>query len=173
MSIFGGEKKFDLKILAEELGEKVDDSHKLKDLKKMILASKEYDENCAKDCLNTIKNERKEIEEWNSFCLLRISIAHIFKLKPELAVNELYGFGNQRLPAMSSIGRIEADIEVYNVKGKDIRIYIAPDDAQSVVLIIGRGRLELLRITYTRIRKRIHIGYREDEPFRNFPIDEK
>ncbi|GBN30026.1 hypothetical protein AVEN_67206-1 [Araneus ventricosus] len=63
MSIFAGARKYDLKILAEELGEKVDDSHKLKDLKKIILASKEYDEECAKELLNTIINERKEREE--------------------------------------------------------------------------------------------------------------
>ncbi|GBN64064.1 hypothetical protein AVEN_179924-1 [Araneus ventricosus] len=44
MSIFAGARKYDLKILAEELGETVNDSHKLKDLEKMILASKEYDE---------------------------------------------------------------------------------------------------------------------------------
>ncbi|GBN89945.1 hypothetical protein AVEN_28787-1 [Araneus ventricosus] len=63
MSIFAGERKCDLKILDEELGEKVDDSHKLKDLKKNILASKEYDEECSKEWLNTIINERKENEE--------------------------------------------------------------------------------------------------------------
>ncbi|GBN86865.1 hypothetical protein AVEN_153263-1 [Araneus ventricosus] len=63
MSIFAGARKCDLKILAEELGETVNDSHKLKDLKKMILASKEYDEESAKEWLNTIINERKEREE--------------------------------------------------------------------------------------------------------------
>ncbi|GBN21822.1 hypothetical protein AVEN_154342-1 [Araneus ventricosus] len=63
MSIFTGARKYDLKILAEELGEMVNDSHKLKDLKKMILAGKEYDEGSAKEWLNTIINERKEREE--------------------------------------------------------------------------------------------------------------
>ncbi|GBM19463.1 hypothetical protein AVEN_259367-1 [Araneus ventricosus] len=63
MSIFAGTRKCDLKILAEELGETVNDSHKLKDLKKMILASKEYDEESDKEWLNTIINERKEREE--------------------------------------------------------------------------------------------------------------
>ncbi|GBM91461.1 hypothetical protein AVEN_52161-1 [Araneus ventricosus] len=63
MSIFAGARKCDLKILAEELGETVNDSHKLKDLKKMILASKEYDEESAKEWMNTIINERKEREE--------------------------------------------------------------------------------------------------------------
>ncbi|GBM21335.1 hypothetical protein AVEN_149906-1 [Araneus ventricosus] len=62
MSIFAGARKCDLKILAEELGETVNDSHKLKDLKKMILASKEYDEESAKEWLNTIINERKREE---------------------------------------------------------------------------------------------------------------
>ncbi|GBN10959.1 hypothetical protein AVEN_196053-1 [Araneus ventricosus] len=63
MSIFAGVRKCDLKILAEELGETVNDSHKLKDLKRMILASKEYDEESVKEWLNTIINERKEREE--------------------------------------------------------------------------------------------------------------
>ncbi|GBM47286.1 hypothetical protein AVEN_83609-1 [Araneus ventricosus] len=44
MSIFAGARKCDLKILAEKLGETVNDSNKLKDLKKMILASKEQEE---------------------------------------------------------------------------------------------------------------------------------
>ncbi|GBO25174.1 hypothetical protein AVEN_22056-1 [Araneus ventricosus] len=44
MSIFAGARKCDLKILDEELGETDDDSHKLKDLKKMILESKDYDD---------------------------------------------------------------------------------------------------------------------------------
>ncbi|GBM27168.1 hypothetical protein AVEN_207497-1 [Araneus ventricosus] len=63
MSIFAGARKCDIKILAEELEETVNDSHKLKDLKKMILANKEYDEESAKEWMNTIINERKEREE--------------------------------------------------------------------------------------------------------------
>ncbi|GBN17294.1 hypothetical protein AVEN_227672-1 [Araneus ventricosus] len=62
MSIFAGARKCDLKI-SEELGETVNDSHKLKNLKKIILASKEYDEESAKEWMNTIINERKEREE--------------------------------------------------------------------------------------------------------------
>ncbi|GBN76033.1 hypothetical protein AVEN_244032-1 [Araneus ventricosus] len=62
-AIFAGAKKCDLKILAEELGETVNDSHKLKDLKKIILASKEYYEESAKEWLNAIINERKKREE--------------------------------------------------------------------------------------------------------------
>ncbi|GBN78715.1 hypothetical protein AVEN_132583-1 [Araneus ventricosus] len=58
-----GARKCDLKILAEELGETVNDCHKLKDLLKIILASKEYDEESAKEWINTIINERKEREE--------------------------------------------------------------------------------------------------------------
>ncbi|GBM11069.1 hypothetical protein AVEN_259760-1 [Araneus ventricosus] len=63
MSVFVGARKCDLKILAQELGQKVDDSHKLKDLKKLILARKEYDGECAKEWLNTVIVERKEKEE--------------------------------------------------------------------------------------------------------------
>ncbi|GBL90031.1 hypothetical protein AVEN_178424-1 [Araneus ventricosus] len=63
MSIFAGARKSDLKILAVELGETVIDSHKLKDLKKMILTSKECDEESVKEWLNTIINERKVREE--------------------------------------------------------------------------------------------------------------
>ncbi|GBM44304.1 hypothetical protein AVEN_23352-1 [Araneus ventricosus] len=77
------------------------------------------------------------------------------------------------MPALTSIGRIKADIEVDNVKAENISIYVVPDDAQSVDLIIGRTWLDLPHIAYTKIGERVHIGYREDELFRNFPIDEK
>ncbi|GBM36113.1 hypothetical protein AVEN_179109-1 [Araneus ventricosus] len=77
------------------------------------------------------------------------------------------------MPSLTSIGRIKADIEVDNVKAENIRIYVVPDYAQSVDLIIGRTWLDLPHIAYTKIGERVHIGYREDELFRNFPIDEK
>ncbi|GBN22515.1 hypothetical protein AVEN_187820-1 [Araneus ventricosus] len=63
MSIFNESRKCDSKILAEELGENVDDSHKLKDMKKMILANKKYGEDCANEWLNMIINERKKRDE--------------------------------------------------------------------------------------------------------------
>ncbi|GBM40312.1 hypothetical protein AVEN_23878-1 [Araneus ventricosus] len=77
------------------------------------------------------------------------------------------------MPALTSIGRIKSDIEVDNVKAKKMSIYVVPDDAQSFDLIIGRTWLDLPHISYTKIGKRVHIGYREDELFRNFLIDEK
>ncbi|GBM41910.1 hypothetical protein AVEN_41997-1 [Araneus ventricosus] len=73
------------------------------------------------------------------------------------------------MPAVTSIGRIEVD----NVKGEGISIHVVPDDAQPVDLIIGRTWLDLPHIAYRKIGKRLHIGYREDELFRNLPIDEK
>ncbi|GBM85467.1 hypothetical protein AVEN_178654-1 [Araneus ventricosus] len=77
------------------------------------------------------------------------------------------------MPALTSIGRIKADFKVDNVKVENISIYVVPQDAASVDLIIGRTWLDLSHIAYTKIGKRVHIGYREDELFRNFPIDEK
>ncbi|GBL73403.1 hypothetical protein AVEN_159415-1 [Araneus ventricosus] len=77
------------------------------------------------------------------------------------------------MPALTAIGRIKADIEFDNVKAEIISIYVVPDDAQSVDLIIGRTWLDLPHIAYTKIGERVHIGYREDELFRNFPIDVK
>ncbi|GBL75952.1 hypothetical protein AVEN_234277-1 [Araneus ventricosus] len=77
------------------------------------------------------------------------------------------------MPALTSIGRIKADIEVDNIKAENISIYVVPDDAASVDLIIGRTWLDLPHIAYTKIGKRVQIGYREDELFRNFPIGEK
>ncbi|GBL86931.1 hypothetical protein AVEN_218673-1 [Araneus ventricosus] len=65
------------------------------------------------------------------------------------------------------------DIEVDNVKGESISIYVVPDDEQPVDLIIGRTWLDLPHTAYTKIGKRFHIGDREDVPFRNFLIDEK
>ncbi|GBM84575.1 hypothetical protein AVEN_33848-1 [Araneus ventricosus] len=75
------------------------------------------------------------------------------------------------MPAL--LEKIKDDIEVDDVKGKAISIYIFPDDAQPVDLIIGRTWLDLPHIAYTKIIKGFHIGNREDEPFRNFPIDER
>ncbi|GBM74690.1 hypothetical protein AVEN_77556-1 [Araneus ventricosus] len=77
------------------------------------------------------------------------------------------------MPELTSIGRINADIEVDNVKAENISIYIVPDGAQSFDLIIGRTWLDLLHIAYTKVGKSVHIGYREDELFRNLSIDEK
>ncbi|GBL79208.1 hypothetical protein AVEN_64009-1 [Araneus ventricosus] len=42
-----------------------------------------------------------------------------------------------------------------------------------LILSSERTWLDLHHIAYTKIGKRVHIGYREDELFRNFPIDEK
>ncbi|GBN97027.1 hypothetical protein AVEN_88754-1 [Araneus ventricosus] len=77
------------------------------------------------------------------------------------------------MPALTSIGRIKADIEVDNVKAENISTYVVLDDAQSVDIIFRRAWLDLPHIAYAKIGKRVHIGYREDELFRNFPIDEK
>ncbi|GBL97091.1 hypothetical protein AVEN_254130-1 [Araneus ventricosus] len=77
------------------------------------------------------------------------------------------------MPALTPIGRIKADIEVDNIKAESISIYVVPDDAQSVDLIIGRTCLYLPHIAYAKIGKRVHIGYREDKLFKNVPIDEK
>ncbi|GBM17972.1 hypothetical protein AVEN_71657-1 [Araneus ventricosus] len=123
--------------------------------------------------INNCDNVQALIDTGSSCCLLKISVAQKLKLKFEHAVNKIYSFGNQKMPALMSIGRIKADIEVDNVKAENISIYIVPDDAQSVDLIIGRTWLDLPHIAYTKIGERVHIGYREDELFRNFPIDEK
>ncbi|GBM25859.1 hypothetical protein AVEN_151333-1 [Araneus ventricosus] len=57
------------------------------------------------------------------------------------------------MPALTSIGRIKADIEVRNVKAENISIYVVPEDAQSVDLIIGRTWLDLPHIAYTKKEK--------------------
>ncbi|GBM38364.1 hypothetical protein AVEN_75998-1 [Araneus ventricosus] len=126
-----------------------------------------------KSKINNCDNVQALIDTGSSCCLLKISVAQKLKLKFERAANKIYGFGNQKMPALTPIGRIKADIEVDGVKAENISIYVVPDDAQSVDLIIGRTWLGLPHIAYTKIGKRVHIGYREDELFRNFPIDEK
>ncbi|GBO41089.1 hypothetical protein AVEN_143434-1 [Araneus ventricosus] len=123
--------------------------------------------------INNCDNVQALIDTGSSCCLLKISIAQKLKLKLERAVNKIYGFGNQKMPALTSIGRIKADIEVDNVKAENIIIYVVPDDAQSVDLIIGRTWLDLPHLAYTKTGNRVHIGYHEDELFRNFPIEEK
>ncbi|GBN32768.1 hypothetical protein AVEN_58865-1 [Araneus ventricosus] len=134
--------------------------------------SEERNSSLKKAKLNNFDPVQALIDTGSSCCPLKTSVAQKLKLKPEPTVNEIYGFGNQKLPALTSMGRIAADIEVDNVKGEGISVYVVPDEAQPVDLIIGRTWLDLPHIAYTRIGNRVHIGYREDEPFRNFPIDE-
>ncbi|GBM38500.1 hypothetical protein AVEN_24592-1 [Araneus ventricosus] len=62
------------------------------------------------------------IDTKSSCCLLRTSIAQKLKLKPEPAINKIYSFGNQKMPALTSIGRIKVNIEVDNVKAESISI---------------------------------------------------
>ncbi|GBM73218.1 hypothetical protein AVEN_59975-1 [Araneus ventricosus] len=88
--------------------------------------------------INNCDNVQALIDTGSSCCLLKISVAQKLKLKFERAVNKIYGFGNQKMPALTPIGRIKADIEVDNVKAENISIYVVPDDAQSVDLTIGR-----------------------------------
>ncbi|GBM04238.1 hypothetical protein AVEN_41048-1 [Araneus ventricosus] len=123
--------------------------------------------------INNCDNVQALIDTGSSCYLLKISVAQKLKLKFEHAANKIYGFGNQKIPALTPIGRIKSDIEVDNVKAENISIYVVPEDAQSVDLIIGRTWLDLPHIAYTKIGERVHIGYREDELFRNFQIDEK
>ncbi|GBM62747.1 hypothetical protein AVEN_63321-1 [Araneus ventricosus] len=123
--------------------------------------------------INNCDNVQALIDTGSSCCLLKISVVQKLKLKFERAVNKIYGFGNQKMPTLTSIGRIKADIEVDNVNAENISIYVVPDDAQSVDHIIGRTWLDLPHIAYTKVGKRVHIRYREDELFRNFPIDKK
>ncbi|GBM61465.1 hypothetical protein AVEN_96574-1 [Araneus ventricosus] len=123
--------------------------------------------------INNCDNVQALIDTGSSCCLLKISVAQKLKLKFERAVNKIYSFGNQYMPALTSIGRIKADIEVHNVKAENISIYVVPDYEQSVDLVIGRTWLDLPHIAYTKIGKGVQFGCREDELFRNFPIDEK
>ncbi|GBM52644.1 hypothetical protein AVEN_68329-1 [Araneus ventricosus] len=88
--------------------------------------------------LNNCDSVQALIDTGSSCCLLKISVEQKFKLKLEPAVNKLYCFGNQRMPALTSIGKIKADIEVVNVKAESISIYVAPDDAHSVALSSDR-----------------------------------
>ncbi|GBN30311.1 hypothetical protein AVEN_87015-1 [Araneus ventricosus] len=101
--------------------------------------------------INNCDNVQALIDTGSLCCLLKISVAQKLKLKFEHAVNKIYGFGNQKMPALTSIRRIKADIEVDNVKAENISIYVVPEDATSVDLIIGRTWLDLPHIAYTKI----------------------
>ncbi|GBN32359.1 hypothetical protein AVEN_57045-1 [Araneus ventricosus] len=99
--------------------------------------SDESNSSLKKAKINNCDNVQALIDTGSSCSLLKISVAQKLKLKFERAVNKIYGFGNQKMPALTSIRRIKADIEVDNVKAENISIYVVPDDAQSVDLIIG------------------------------------
>ncbi|GFT02345.1 hypothetical protein TNCV_4624941 [Trichonephila clavipes] len=59
MAFLGRALKVDLKCLAEELGETVTEEMKVPALKKLIVASKEYEEVFAKELLHRIVSERE------------------------------------------------------------------------------------------------------------------
>ncbi|GBO10374.1 hypothetical protein AVEN_185538-1 [Araneus ventricosus] len=84
--------------------------------------------------------------------------------KPKLEIHHL----------MQKVNSDENDISLYLIMferlAKQAEIL---ENTWSVDLIIGRTWLDLPHIAYTKIGERVHIGYREDELFRNFPIDEK
>ncbi|GBM28690.1 hypothetical protein AVEN_238771-1 [Araneus ventricosus] len=101
--------------------------------------SEESNSYLTKTKLNNCDIVQALIDTGSSCCLLKISVAQKFKLKLEPSVNKIYGFGNQKMPALMSIVRIKADIEVNNVRAENISIYVVPDDAESVDLIIGRA----------------------------------
>ncbi|GBN29730.1 hypothetical protein AVEN_158408-1 [Araneus ventricosus] len=101
--------------------------------------------------LNNCDNVQALIDTGSSCCLLKISVVQELKLKFERAVNKVYDFGNQKMPELTSIGRIKADIEVDNVKAERIiSVYVLPDDAQSVDRIIGWTWLDLSHIAYAK-----------------------
>ncbi|GBN09493.1 hypothetical protein AVEN_119058-1 [Araneus ventricosus] len=89
--------------------------------------SKDSNSYLKKAKLNNCDNVQALIDTGSSCCLLKISAAQKFKLKLEPAVNKIYGFGNQKMPALTSISRIKADIEGDNVKAGNISIYVVPD----------------------------------------------
>ncbi|GBN57942.1 hypothetical protein AVEN_29884-1, partial [Araneus ventricosus] len=97
--------------------------------------------------LNNFDPVQGLIDTGSSCCLLKTSVAQKLKLKTEPTVNKTYGFGNQKMLALMSMGRITAYIEVDNVKGEVLSIYIVPDDAHPVDLIIGRTWLEISLIS--------------------------
>ncbi|GFT15197.1 uncharacterized protein NPIL_334931 [Nephila pilipes] len=59
------------------------------------------------------------IEIRSSRCILKISDAQTLQLDSESAANVIlvYGFGNQKMPAMTPVGRNEEDIDVDDIKG--------------------------------------------------------
>ncbi|GBN95418.1 hypothetical protein AVEN_76587-1 [Araneus ventricosus] len=56
--------------------------------------------------INNCDKVQALIDTGSSCCLLKISIAQKLKLKLERAVNKIYGFGTQKMPALTSIKRI-------------------------------------------------------------------
>ncbi|GBN11490.1 hypothetical protein AVEN_62940-1 [Araneus ventricosus] len=123
---FGAEDQIKCKVSQEVKDHFIDDWSKLNSPDDLVEKLDDDD---------TLRSTFRSNQPRSSFCLLKTSVAQKLKLEP--AVNKIYGFGNQKMPALTSIGRIKADIEVDNVKAESLGVYVAPDDAQSVDLIIG------------------------------------
>lgn len=54
-----------------------------------------------------------------------------------------HGFDNRDAPAVRSIGKCKADLEIDGVTVKNIPIFVVPNKAQSVDLLVGRTFTEL------------------------------
>ncbi|XP_042148722.1 uncharacterized protein LOC121837217 [Ixodes scapularis] len=87
------------------------------------------------------------IDTGSSGCLLRASAAARCGAELMRDATPLYGFGNQDVPAVRTIGKCKADLDIDGVTGKDITIFVVPDEAQSVDLLVGRTFTELPYVT--------------------------
>ncbi|KAG0418659.1 hypothetical protein HPB47_004681 [Ixodes persulcatus] len=75
------------------------------------------------------------IHTGSSGCLLRASAAARCGAELMRDPTPLYGFGNQDVPAVRTIGKCKADLGIDGVTGKNIPIFVVPDEAQSVNLL--------------------------------------
>ncbi|GBM09356.1 hypothetical protein AVEN_184067-1 [Araneus ventricosus] len=98
--------------------------------------------------LNNFDPVQALIDTGSSCCLLKTSVTQKLKLKPEPTVNEIYGLGNQKMPALTSMGRITADIEIdKKILPKTLDAYWKLKDGKTCVPLanIGNKNIEFLK----------------------------
>ncbi|GFY35943.1 retrovirus-related Pol polyprotein from transposon opus [Trichonephila clavipes] len=142
MAFLGRTLKVDLKCLAEELGETVTEEMKVPALKKLIVASKEYEEVFAIELLHRIRQEREyELEK------LKIEASMMsngFRRERNEGIQEHVPVGLQKL--MRTFDPKEGDISFYLIlfERQARRVHIKEEDW--VTNLVGLLPLEMANL---------------------------
>ncbi|KAL1434716.1 hypothetical protein MTO96_011417 [Rhipicephalus appendiculatus] len=105
------------------------------------------------------------IDKGSSGCLLRASAAARCGTEMVQEPTPLYGFGSKNVPATRSLGHCQAKINIDGVVAEKVPVLVAPDDAQSVDVLVGRTFTNLPFVTYGKVGSTFRFYHLNDCPF--------
>lgn len=81
-----------------------------------------------------------------------------------LVDRKLYGFGENQPTQCTMVTKVKLTIDDVEEK---VDVLIVPNDAQAMDLIVGRIFTELPNIAYVHVGCKLHLGYKNEYPFRD------